>query len=73
MPWNSPHDVDRFALVIPLQLENTWTFGILWIILNHSSIPRSCEDVPDKDVIVSQLIVAMIRNADFSPCDEVKD
>jgi len=31
VPRNSPNDVDRFPVVILLQHEHAWAFGILWL------------------------------------------
>jgi hypothetical protein len=60
MPWNTPHNMDGMALVVPLQDKDTWPLVILRVVLYHHSVCHSYNDIAHKNTILGQLIITMI-------------
>jgi len=73
MPRNAPHNMDGFAVVIPLQDEDTRPLVIGRVLFDHGALADSREDLPDQDTICSQFLIAVVRDQDLLPCDQVKN
>ncbi len=65
--------MDRLAVVIPLQDWDTRSLVVGRILFDHDALADRCADIPDQDAISSQFIVAMVRDQDLTPCDQVKN
>ena len=58
---DTPHDMDRLALLIPLQDEHTRPLIIRRVIFDHSGFTYLRDDLVDQNAICGKFIIAMIR------------
>jgi hypothetical protein len=69
----SPDNVDGVALMISLQGQHARTLGIIGVVLDHYGLTHAGEDITDQNAISRQLIVAMCRDPDLTPVNQVSD
>jgi hypothetical protein len=58
---NAPHHVHWLTIGIPLKHENRRAFAKSRIVLHDHAIRKSINDVPDANVILDHLIIAVLR------------
>ena len=65
--------MDGVAVMIVLQNQHTRPFVVSGVLFDNSTHGNAVQDIRDQDTIRRQLIVAVFRDQDLAPCDQVED
>ena len=65
--------MDGITLDISLQNKNARTFGIVGIVIYDLGGSNTRQYVPQRNIIISQFVVAMARYENFSSADKALD
>jgi len=72
-PWDTPNDVNGATLQIALQYQHRWPLGKFRVILDNHCLTDAAEYISNRDLILGELIIAVLRNARFSHGDKRND
>jgi len=61
----------RAALGIQLEHEHCGAFGIVGVFLDHDSPRYAGQNLIDPEAVISQGVIAMLRDSHVACCDQV--
>ena len=70
---DTPHHMDWLSFMVPLQYQHARPFRIGWVVFDYDPFPHAFVNIPNQDTICNELIIAMIRDQNLPPCDQLQD